>query len=121
MICESRREPSSLELRHAGAQPHSEAMALPVASTGSNSPGWPAPIHPSAAPATPASSSRAWREVYLVGDGDRFVEGYTDLLAESSNGKLMVVDYRTDRVDSAEDIAAKTATTPRGSRSIRTP
>ena len=55
-------------------------------------------------------SGRAWRELYLVvRDGDRYVEGYIDLLAESSDGKLVVVDYKTDRVDSAEDIAAKTA------------
>jgi ATP-dependent helicase/nuclease subunit A len=55
-------------------------------------------------------SGRAWREVYLiVRDGDRYVEGYIDLLAESIDGKLVVVDYKTDRVDSAEDIAAKTA------------
>jgi len=37
------------------------------------------------------------------------VEGYVDLLAESIDGKLVVVDYKTDRVDSDEDIAAKTA------------
>jgi len=55
-------------------------------------------------------SGRAWREVYLiVRDGDRFVEGYIDLLAEPSDGELVVVDYKTDRVDSAQDIAAKTA------------
>ena len=55
-------------------------------------------------------SGRAWRDVYLVvRDGDRYVEGYIDLLAESSDGKLVVVDYKTYRVDSAEDIAAKTA------------
>lgn len=55
-------------------------------------------------------SGRAWREVYLiVRDGDRFVEGYIDLLAEPPNGRLVVVDYKTDRVDSADDVAAKEA------------
>ena len=55
-------------------------------------------------------SGRAWREVYLiVRDGDRYVEGYIDLLAEPSDGKLVVVDYKTDRVDSAEDVTAKVA------------
>lgn len=55
-------------------------------------------------------SGRAWREVYLiVRDGDRYVEGYIDLLAEPCDGKLVVVDYKTDRVDSAEDIATKAA------------
>ena len=37
------------------------------------------------------------------------MEGYIDLLAEPSDGKLVVVDYKTDRVDSAEDVAAKKA------------
>jgi len=55
-------------------------------------------------------SGRAWREVYLiVRDGDRYVEGYIDLLAEPSDGKLVVVDYKTDAVDSADDVAAKEA------------
>ena len=55
-------------------------------------------------------SGRAWLEVYLiVRDGDRYVEGYIDLLAEPSDGKLVIVDYKTDRVDSAEDVTAKTA------------
>ena len=55
-------------------------------------------------------AGRAWREVYVITrDGDRYVEGYIDLLAEPSDGKLVVVDYKTDRVDSAEDVAAKKA------------
>ena len=55
-------------------------------------------------------SGRAWREVYLiVRDGDRYVEGYIDLLAEPSDGKLVVVDYKTDRVDSPDDVGAKEA------------
>jgi len=53
-------------------------------------------------------AGRAWREVYVITrDGDRYVEGYIDLLVEPSGGKLVVVDYKTDRVDSAEDVAAK--------------
>ena len=55
-------------------------------------------------------SGRAWREVYLiVREGDRYLEGYIDLLAESPDGKLVVVDYKTDRVDSPDDVAAKDA------------
>ncbi|MEO8517731.1 MAG: UvrD-helicase domain-containing protein [Dermatophilaceae bacterium] len=55
-------------------------------------------------------SGRAWREVYLiVRDGDRYLEGYIDLLAEPAGGGLVVVDYKTDRVGSADDIAAKEA------------
>jgi len=55
-------------------------------------------------------AGRAWREVYVITrDGDRYIEGYIDLLAEPSDGKLVVVDYKTDRVDSTEDVAAKKA------------
>lgn len=55
-------------------------------------------------------AGRAWREVYVITrEGDRYVEGYIDLLAEPSDGKLVVVDYKTDRVDSAGDVTAKKA------------
>ena len=37
------------------------------------------------------------------------MEGYVDLLAESIDGKLVVVDYKPDQVSSAKDVAAKTA------------
>ncbi|MBB2903512.1 ATP-dependent helicase/nuclease subunit A [Kineococcus radiotolerans] len=55
-----------------------------------------------------ADGGRTWREVYLVvDDGQRYLEGYVDLLAETSTGELVVVDYKTDRVRSAADVAAK--------------
>jgi len=55
-----------------------------------------------------AETRRYWREVYVVvPDGERFVEGYIDLLLETGDGELVVVDYKTDRVDSEADIAAK--------------
>ncbi|MEP7034149.1 MAG: UvrD-helicase domain-containing protein [Actinomycetota bacterium] len=55
-------------------------------------------------------SGRAWREVYvIVRDGERYVEGYIDLLAQAPDGMMVVVDYKTDRVDLAEDLSAKQA------------
>ncbi|NAZ80249.1 UvrD-helicase domain-containing protein [Kineococcus sp. R8] len=54
---------------------------------------------------TPESS---WREVYLVvDDGTRYVEGYIDLLAETDDGRLVVVDWKTDRAVTAAEMAAK--------------
>jgi len=57
-----------------------------------------------------ATTGRYWREVYVVApDGERFVEGYIDLLLETTDSELVVVDYKTDRVDSEADVAAKVA------------
>lgn len=54
------------------------------------------------------SSGSSWREVYLVvDDGARFVEGYIDLLAETDDGRLVLVDWKTDRAVTAAEIAAK--------------
>jgi ATP-dependent helicase/nuclease subunit A len=53
-------------------------------------------------------SGRFWREVYLVvRNGPRVLEGYVDLLLEEANGKLVVVDYKTDRAITAADIDTK--------------
>lgn len=53
------------------------------------------------------ASGRFWREVYVVArDGERFVEGYIDLLVEDDDG-VFVVDYKTDRVSDAAEVAAK--------------
>lgn len=50
-----------------------------------------------------ADAERTRREVFLVAERDgRMVEGYTDWLAESPTGELVVVDYMTDSVRSAE-------------------
>jgi ATP-dependent helicase/nuclease subunit A len=50
---------------------------------------------------------RRWRELYVsapVGDRDRLVEGYIDLLFEDEQGGLVVVDYKTDAaLDTAVD------------------
>jgi len=55
-----------------------------------------------------AQTGRYWREVYVVvPDGERFVEGYIDLLVETGDGELVVVDYKTDRVDSDTELVAK--------------
>ena len=54
--------------------------------------------------------ARALREVYLVvRDGDRFLEGYIDLLVDSPDRGLAVLDYKTDRAVTAEEVAAKQA------------
>ncbi|MEY2451901.1 MAG: ATP-dependent helicase/nuclease subunit [Acidimicrobiaceae bacterium] len=54
-----------------------------------------------AAPAVVAAraSERRWREIYVaapVGDRDRLIEGYIDLLFEDESGELVLVDYKTD-------------------------
>jgi ATP-dependent helicase/nuclease subunit A len=53
------------------------------------------------------ASGRYWREVYVVArDGERYVEGYIDLLVEEDEG-VFVVDYKTDRVSGSAEVAAK--------------
>lgn len=53
-------------------------------------------------------SGRYWREVYLVvRDGGRILEGYVDLLLEDAEGRLVVVDYKTDRASGSAEVAAK--------------
>lgn len=53
-------------------------------------------------------SRRRWREVYVVcRDGQRYVEGYIDLLAEDDVGNLVVVDYKTDRAATDPEALAK--------------
>ena len=58
-----------------------------------------------------ATKGRSWREAYVVAqDGEpgqgRYVEGYIDLLVEDEDG-LRVVDYKTDRVTTDAEMAAK--------------
>jgi ATP-dependent helicase/nuclease subunit A len=54
-----------------------------------------------------ADTGRYWREVYVVSrDGERYVEGYVDLLVETPDG-LVVVDYKTDRATSEAERATK--------------
>lgn len=53
-----------------------------------------------------AAASRHWRELWVAAPGaGRLVEGYIDLLYESPDG-LVVVDWKTDRVESDDDTAA---------------
>ena len=48
-----------------------------------------------------ARHGRYWREVYVIAqDGERYVEGYVDLLVETADGALVIVDYKTDQVTS---------------------
>ena len=52
-------------------------------------------------------TGRYWREVYVISrDGERYVEGYIDLLVETEAG-LVVVDYKTDRAITDSERAAK--------------
>ncbi len=52
------------------------------------------------------ASGRLWREAYVAAPlGDRAVEGYVDLLYEGPDG-LVIVDYKTDTVDSFADVDA---------------
>ncbi len=52
------------------------------------------------------ASDRYWREVFVAAPvGDRLIEGYIDLLYEGPDG-LVVVDYKTDAVESEDDLAA---------------
>ncbi|MGH9139304.1 MAG: PD-(D/E)XK nuclease family protein, partial [Acidimicrobiales bacterium] len=53
------------------------------------------------------ASGRLWREVPVVAPvGDRLVEGYVDLLYETADGDLVVVDWKTDRARSESEIDA---------------
>lgn len=54
-----------------------------------------------------AASGRLWKEVPISAPiGDRFVEGYIDLVLERDGG-LVVVDYKTDATATQEQIDAK--------------
>lgn len=53
-----------------------------------------------------ASAGRHWRELWVAAPvGGRLVEGYIDLLYEGPDG-LVVVDWKTDRIDGDDDTAA---------------
>jgi ATP-dependent exoDNAse (exonuclease V) beta subunit len=56
-----------------------------------------------------AAASRYWRETYVaVPIGDATVEGYIDLLYEDpSTGDLVVVDHKTDAIDTDEALQHK--------------
>jgi ATP-dependent exoDNAse (exonuclease V) beta subunit len=54
-----------------------------------------------------ASTNRHHKELYVAAPiGDRVIEGYVDLLIETTDG-LVVVDYKTDSVSSDSEIDAK--------------
>ncbi len=55
-----------------------------------------------------APDARTLSEVYLVvQDGERFLEGYIDLLVDGGPGSLAILDYKTDKVASDAEIEAK--------------
>ena len=52
--------------------------------------------------------ARTLSEVYLVvQDGERFLEGYIDLLVDGGPGSLAILDYKTDKATSDAEIEAK--------------
>ena len=52
-------------------------------------------------------TNRHWKELFVAAPvGDVTIEGYVDLLVETPNG-LVVVDYKTDMVRSADDVDRK--------------
>jgi len=54
-----------------------------------------------------ASATEHWREVWVAATvGECLVEGYIDLLYREGSG-LVVVDWKTDRVDDDADVTAK--------------
>ena len=54
-----------------------------------------------------ASATEYWREVWVAATvGDCLMEGFIDLLYRDGSG-LVVVDWKTDRVDDDDDIATK--------------
>ncbi|MEJ7844799.1 MAG: UvrD-helicase domain-containing protein, partial [Acidimicrobiales bacterium] len=59
---------------------------------------------------TEARAGRWWRELAISAPaGDRLVEGYVDLLYETDGGDLVVVDYKTDRLNGPDAAAAAVA------------
>jgi ATP-dependent exoDNAse (exonuclease V) beta subunit len=62
------------------------------------------------------SRGRYWREVpvAVAHDDGAIVEGAIDLLHEQADGKLVIVDYKTDRVSGAEFAARAESYRPQG-------
>ncbi len=57
-----------------------------------------------------AAARRHWREVPVAATvGGVVLEGYVDLLFEDADGRLVVVDYKTDRVDDERRLDALVA------------
>ena len=63
------------------------------------------PDRPGVAPVVQRAlaAPRHWRELAVMAPiGDRLVEGYIDLAFEADDGRLVVVDYKTDAVVAPE-------------------
>ena len=53
------------------------------------------------------SADRYWRELYAAAEVDGvLIDGFIDLLYELPNGNLVVVDYKTDALQTGESVAA---------------
>jgi ATP-dependent helicase/nuclease subunit A len=58
------------------------------------------------------ASGRWWREIFVsapVGPSEVLVEGYIDLLFETADGRLVVVDYKTDQGRRDDELEASLA------------
>lgn len=54
-----------------------------------------------------AAAAPHWRELWVAAPvGGRLVEGYIDLLYRDQAGRLVVVDWKTDRIEGNDDAAA---------------
>ena len=59
------------------------------------------------ATARAAAAAPHWRELWVAAPvGGRLVEGYIDLLYRDQAGRLVVVDWKTDRIEGDDDAAA---------------
>ncbi|HWH11886.1 MAG TPA: PD-(D/E)XK nuclease family protein, partial [Solirubrobacteraceae bacterium] len=57
-----------------------------------------------------AAAATVRREVSFAAPvGDLLVNGYIDVLAGESDGRTLVVDYKTDRIDAGTDLAGRVA------------
>jgi ATP-dependent helicase/nuclease subunit A len=55
-----------------------------------------------------AVAAQHWRELFVATTiGDTVVEGYIDLLVRDTDGRLVVVDYKTDRLPDGTDAPAR--------------
>jgi ATP-dependent helicase/nuclease subunit A len=67
-------------------------------------------LHDDALQSALDTDTRTLSEVYFVAqDGERFLEGYIDLLVDGGPGSLAILDYKTDKATSDAEVEAKKA------------
>ena len=88
----------------ANAQAAAESLSGPAARRVAHRP---ARATRSAVVAEAVAAGRYWRELYAAVEIDGvLLDGFIDLLYELPNGNLVVVDYKTDALQSGESVAA---------------